>query len=332
MRRRERSDRLPCRRKEEIAAYVERGWARNVEPDCTVLSAKVEQSFDDLGHDVHVWNVKTDKDDWWVVEGDGLPMNLYPQGAFYFSADEAYSFHLGVMARVLAAHERDPNTLLGPVSHGALSLVLVRRKLEEAARAFADADEPEHFQAVGLMCREALIALGQEILTAADLSEVTVVPQGANFKTRARLAIDRLLPGAENAERRSHARKVCDAAWEFCSSLTHSPNRTPPDAAIALSLAGATQSLFENLLDKAEGPGFETRCPVCHSRRLELTAAPTVHEDPHHLRVVCAHCGWEDLAILIDEVAPGSESRPRAAPLPDSATDRAVSLLGGEDT
>ena len=321
-RRREPAERLPCRRKEEVATYVERGWARNVEPDCTVLSAKVEQTFDDLGHDVHVWNVKTDKDDWWVVEGDRLPMNLYPQGAFYFSADEAYSFHLGVMARVLAAQDHDPNTLLGPVSHGALSLVLVRRKLEEAARAFADADEPEQFQAVGFMCREALIALGQEIVTTADLPEGTGIPQGANFKTRARLAIDWLLPGPENAELRSHARKVCDATWEFCSSVTHSPHRTPPDAAIALSLAGATQSLFENLLDKVEGPGFETRCPVCHSRRLELKAGPTKPDDPHHLWVACEHCGWEDRAVLIEEVTPNSVSRLRTAPLPESTPDR----------
>jgi hypothetical protein len=176
-RRRERVERLPCRRKEEIAAYVERGWARNVELNCTVLSAKVEQTFDDLGHNVHVWNVKTDKDNWWVVEGDRLPMNLYSQGPFYFTADEVYSLHLGVVTRVRAAQASDPRTVLGHVSHGALSLKLVRRKLEEAALAFAEADEAEHLQAVGLMCREALIALGQEVLTSEDLAPDTDMPQ-----------------------------------------------------------------------------------------------------------------------------------------------------------
>jgi hypothetical protein len=47
-----------------------------------VLSAKPEHSFDDLGPKVTVWNVKTDQGAWWVVEGEGVPMNLYPQGAF----------------------------------------------------------------------------------------------------------------------------------------------------------------------------------------------------------------------------------------------------------
>ena len=53
--------------------------------------------------EVNVWNVKTDKEgDWWVVEGEDLPMNLYPQEAFYMTSDEAYSFHVGLMRRMSA--------------------------------------------------------------------------------------------------------------------------------------------------------------------------------------------------------------------------------------
>jgi hypothetical protein len=33
-----------------------------------------------LGFEITVWNVKTDEaGSWWVVEGEGLPMNFYPQ-------------------------------------------------------------------------------------------------------------------------------------------------------------------------------------------------------------------------------------------------------------
>ena len=87
---------------EDIKEYVE----SESQWKCTVLSAKTEQHFDDLGVEVRVWNVKTDTDgDWWVVEGDGVPMNLYPQGAYYFGADEVYSFHMGLMERMNAAHD-----------------------------------------------------------------------------------------------------------------------------------------------------------------------------------------------------------------------------------
>ena len=65
---------------EDVKNYVE--WQS--QGKCAVLSAKTEQHFDDLGVDVYVWNVKTDTDgDWWVVEGDNVPMNLYPQSAYY---------------------------------------------------------------------------------------------------------------------------------------------------------------------------------------------------------------------------------------------------------
>ena len=58
---------------EDVKKYVE--WQS--QGKCNVLSAKPEQHFDDLGVDVCVWNVKTDTDgDWWVVEGDGVPIAL----------------------------------------------------------------------------------------------------------------------------------------------------------------------------------------------------------------------------------------------------------------
>ena len=58
---------------EDVKKYVE--WQS--QGKCNVLSAKNEQHFGDLGVDVFVWNVKTDTDgDWWVVEGDGVPIAL----------------------------------------------------------------------------------------------------------------------------------------------------------------------------------------------------------------------------------------------------------------
>ena len=88
---------------------------------CNVLSAKPEQHFNDLGVDVCVWNVKTDADgDWWVVEGDSVPMNLYPQSAYYFGTDEVYSFHMGLMQRMSAAQdEYHPEDFVNGVTLGA---------------------------------------------------------------------------------------------------------------------------------------------------------------------------------------------------------------------
>jgi len=84
--------------KKQVEEYVEwecRGKAK-------VIHSKPEQTYNELGFNVTIWNVKTDNDgSWWVAQGD-LPMNLYPQDqAYYFSTDEVFSFHLGIMLRLM---------------------------------------------------------------------------------------------------------------------------------------------------------------------------------------------------------------------------------------
>jgi hypothetical protein len=139
----------------EVASYVESDGEEKV------LSAKAEQHFNDLGPKVTVWNVKTDKGTWWVVEGEGVPMNLYPQGAYFFSSGEAYSFHMGLMARLLTREAHDPESVLRSISFGSTRFVGVRRKLHVASEALTAITVPEHAQAVGLTCREDLFNLGE---------------------------------------------------------------------------------------------------------------------------------------------------------------------------
>jgi len=68
-----------------------------------VLNARFVKKFILLGTEDVVISVKTtDKKDpdWWVVGGD-TPMNLYTKSKFS-SADEAFSFHTGIMMRMMA--------------------------------------------------------------------------------------------------------------------------------------------------------------------------------------------------------------------------------------
>jgi len=287
------------RTEQTVIEYVE------LEADEKVKDSKTEHSFTDLDHTVNVWNVKTNKGAWWVVEGEHSPMNLYTQDATYFSADEAYSFHMGLMWRLLTRQTGDPRSFLGTLSYSPERFVAARRKLEEAARALTDAVEPEHLQTVGLMCRESLVALGKELVVDSDLPKDVEMPKLSDFKNRAKLAVDRLLEGTDNADLRPHARKMCDAAWEFSSSVTHSPTRTPQDAAICISLTGAAHSLFENLIEKLEGSPADFGCPICHSRRLQFSEVTRDENMEIVLHVLCAHCGWEEYHSLDD--APESE-------------------------
>jgi hypothetical protein len=223
----------------EVASYVES------DGDEKVSSAKPEQDFNDLGPKVTVWNVKTDKGAWWVVEGEGVPMNLYPQGSYFFSSDEAHSFHMGLMARLLTREAHDPELVLRSISFGSTRFVGVRRKLHVASEALATITEPEHAQGIGLTCREVLIQLGKEILLDRELPPEEEAPKNADFKNRARLSLERLASGHENAEVRDAARRLADGAWTFASHVTHSPSSTRQDATLCITMTAAVVSLFK---------------------------------------------------------------------------------------
>jgi hypothetical protein len=103
-----------------------------------------------MGHEYDVWDVETDKNHWWVITN---PTNLYLQSEFK-SMDYLLSFHIGLMHRVFANQARSART--GEEERG--RLLTPWRKWEQAAKAADEADEAEEFQAVGMRCREALLA------------------------------------------------------------------------------------------------------------------------------------------------------------------------------
>jgi hypothetical protein len=276
----------------EIASYVER------EGDEKVASAKPEEHFNDLGPTVTVWNVKTDKGAWWVVEGEGVPMNLYPQGAYYFSADEVYSFHMGLMARVLTREAHDPEQVLRSMSFASTRFVGVRRKLHVASEALATITEAEHAQAIGLTCREVLIQLGREIIIDSEVPAHEEAPKSSDFKNRARLSIERLASGGENADLRDAARRLADGAWAFACHVTHSPNSTRQDAVVCITMTAAVVSLFEQLLEKVDDAESVPVCPSCKSRQVNLIDRQGTAEKPKETILSCSYCGWSEILEL----------------------------------
>lgn len=276
----------------EVASYVESDGEEKV------ASAKPEQDFNDLGPKVTVWNVKTDKGAWWVVEGEGVPMNLYPQSAYFFSVDEAYSFHMGLMARLLTRDAHDPEQILRSMSFGSTRFVGVRRKLHVASGALATISEPEHAQGIGLTCREVLIQLGREILLDREVPSDEEAPRESDFKNRARLSIERLVSGRQNAELRSAARRIADGAWTFACHVTHSPNSTRQEAIVCITMTAAVVSLFEQLLEKVDqGEGVPT-CPSCKSRQINLIDRQVAVDKPKETILSCAYCGWSEIIEL----------------------------------
>ena len=256
----------------DIISYVE--WQNHGE--AKVLSAKPEHHFDDLGDKVTVWNVKTDRDgSWWVVEGEHTPMNLYPQDAYYFSADEVYSFHIGLMARMRASRDQyAPEDYVTAATLGAEIAPVLFRKLKHIAELIDDAEEIEDFQAIGVQCREILIELGNSIYTP-EMAGNEEQPQASNFKKKAELFLKVSLPGSDNSDYRSIIKKLTEATWDYANKLTHSQNSTYYEASSCVSLILSLISVYENIRQKDKDFVSSYQCANCKSKKLSIADVAT---------------------------------------------------------
>lgn len=260
-----------------------------------IANIKCEETFTDLGVDVNVWNVKTSKGAYWVVEGETAPMNLYTQDGHYFSADEAYSFHMGITQRLSQRHQDNFKHIIDEIPLDIARLKSINRKLRMASEKLSIDLEPEEFQAIGLICRESLVELSKELCTR---NKELIVSKGfktSDFKNVSNEFIDLYIPGSNNAELRNYSRKLVDIAWSYSSSIVHSPSKTYPDVKIALLFTSAIVSLLENLFFKYIGFDNEPVCPKCGSKKIEII------ELNKKIIAKCKSCENEEELEIIDE-------------------------------
>lgn len=268
--------------KKQVEEYVEwqcRGKAK-------VIHSKPEQSYNELGFNVTIWNVKTDNEgSWWVAQGD-LPMNLYSQDqAYYFSTEEVLSFHLGIMLRLMNDEANKPEKFIDNISHGAELSINLRRKLNLASEKLQQAVEIEEIQAIGVMCRETLIELIGYIYDT-DSIEGEENFKKSDVKNRGELIINKYLNGSENAELRKHLKNLLNGAWDYSNTITHSSSKTIHEASICLTITTAVVTSFENLLAKYFDPTSGLECKECGSRHLIVA----VNDETEDLLIICENC------------------------------------------
>lgn len=268
----------------QIASYLHSNDIKNIK------YMQVEQTFNDLGVEINVWNVKAEDGNWWVVEGEGAPINLYTQDEFYFSADEAYSFHMGITQRLQARHHKEFKHIIDELPLDINEIKSISRRLNIAAQSLNDIAGSEDIQSIGLTCRESLIELASALVDANPGILEKNELKAADFKGIARTVISIYAQGKSNDTLRKHSRNMAEMAWDYASEIVHSPNRNLPDAKICLLFACAIVSVFQNLYLKHIGFDAEQKCPECKSMDFNLHAT-----DADHLIMLCNECGYEEV-------------------------------------
>lgn len=233
------------------------------------------------GRRYDVWDVHTDGERYWVVTS---PINLYSQRLFP-SLDYTLSFHIGLMARVLAADERMPEPEQGQ------RLAAAWRMWVRAAEALDLAEEAEDIQAVGMRCRECLLAAIQSIADPAMVPGGADIPKRSDFLNWIEHVANTLARGPSSEHVRGHVKAVARSTWQLANWLTHSASATLSDGRIAVDAVEHLLSTLGSSVVRFEA-GLPERCPECASYRLTSAYRPQGNQEAPYL-TLCASCGWE---------------------------------------
>jgi len=177
------------REKDKIRNYVE----NQAHEEIIHLEKAASEIVGSARHDI--WDVHCPTSRWWVVTN---PTNLYDQANFK-SRDVVLTVHVGLMLRLIHAHERDM-----PVTPDAAAFLPGSwRRWHQAFEAYDTGDEAETFQAVGVRLRECLVSFVGETRNDNLVPDGQTQPKASDFKGWADLVANSLATGESAASLRS---------------------------------------------------------------------------------------------------------------------------------
>ena len=247
---------------------------------------RTERVFD---RKLDVWDVHTTAERYWVITN---PTNLYAQRLFP-SADYTLSFHIGLTARIMAREGGRPE--------GWERVSSAWRRWNQAAEALDHADEAEEFQAVGMRCRESLVALVKELADPEMVPSGAEAPKAADFIHWSELIANHVAPGSSSSNVRGYLKCVAKRTWQLVSWLTHATGAVRFDGAMAVEATQSTFAAFSLAWMRYEQKPPD-RCPRCASYRIRVVHVPHLEIEPPYVPM-CESCGWS----REDKEAPGRE-------------------------
>lgn len=284
-----------------IKEYVE--WQTHGEEVVYLEKVATEPLFD---RKLDAWDVHTNKGRYWVITN---PTNLYSQQLFP-SLDYTLSFHVGVTTRMMAMRK------VTVEDEQQDRLAVAWRRWTQAAEALDRADEAEEFQAVGMRCRESLVALIRAVASDTMVPSGQDVPKAADFIHWSELIANSIAKGASAEEIRGYLKSISKSTWQLVNWLTHASNAVRFDGIMAVDATEHVLASFGAALIRHER-GIPDRCPRCSSYRVTTTYRPDLDIDPPYIPF-CESCGWTNVP---DDRVPINEkdAQPLVAATPKEA-------------
>lgn len=280
-----------------VRSYME--WQA---PDLSVEFVQKVYSENVLSHRHDVWDVHTNVDRWWVITG---PTNLYSQEQFP-NMDLALTFHVGLCLRIPRSDRQTVSDI--PIEPFAECV----RYIQEVSDAVKHAEEVADYQAIGVRCREALLAFTNVAQVLLPWRGSNDPPKRADFKAWVDHICSVALVGETQKERRRLFKSLLTSAWDFANWLTHTKASKWNDAEAAAESTGNAVSLaMSSIIQHVRG--VPPACPACGSHRLSPERGYNSADESEWERPTCVKCDWigtpfrierEPCATLEDERAP----------------------------
>lgn len=258
-----------------IREYVE--WQSPKEKVAHLEKVTTEHLLD---RKLDAWDVRTNRRRYWVITN---PTNLYSQKLFP-SLDYTLSFHVGVTMRMMADRKGTAE------DEQEDRLASAWRRWTQAAEAIDRADEAEEFQAVGMRCRECLIALARSIADKKMVPDGQEAPKASDFIHWSELIANSFAGGASAQEVRGYLKAMAKSTWQMVNWLTHASNAVRFDGHMAVEATHNVLAAFGSALIRYER-GAPDRCPRCSSYRIATSYRPDLEMDPPYVPI-CESCGW----------------------------------------
>lgn len=241
-----------------------------------------------LSHRHDVWDVHTNVDRWWVITA---PTNLYLQEQFP-NMDLALTFHVGLCLRI---PRNDPQTVSDIPIEPIAECV---RYLQEASDAVHHAEEVADYQAIGVRCREAMLAFTNVVQVLLPWQGSNAPPKRADFKAWVVYVCSVALVGETQKERRRLFKSHLTSAWDFANWLTHTKTSKWNDAEAAAESAGLAVSLAMSLIIQ-HVRGVPSACPACGSHCVSPERGYNPDDESAWERPTCTKCDWTGTPFCI---------------------------------
>lgn len=276
---------------DEIDHVTEYMQSQAPDLEVTFVQKMYSENVLHVRHDV--WDVHTNVDRWWVIT---QPMNLYSQEQFP-NMDLALTFHIGLCLRIPRSERQQLSEL--PIEPFAEAY----RYIEEAHDALGHSGEVADYQAIGVRCREALLAFAAAAQTVIPWTSNDEPPKKADLKGWADNICNVSLACAEHEQRRHLYKTLLESAWKFVNWLTHAKSSHWHDAEAGVAttenaIALCTSAVIQHVR------GVPERCPQCDSQRLSPERGYRQElPDVEWERPVCEKCGWTGTAVPVRNVS-----------------------------